>query len=128
MLRLGQERDELRVVADQWGGPTHAADIAKLLIIVTKARLDGTLMPGIYHYSAAPLCTWFDFANAIFSQARSKGLRTPHVIPITSQEYPVAAERPANSALDCNKLTSALNIALPDWHAGIQSLLNSDSL
>ena len=125
MLRLGQEREELRVVADQWGGPTHAADIASMLIIAAKARLNGTLMPGIYHYSGAPLCTWFDFANSIFLHAKKTGLRTPHVIPITSQEYPVAAERPANSAMDCSKLTDALGIVLPDWHIGIECLLSA---
>ena len=123
MLRLGQEREELRVVADQWGGPTHAADIAAMLINAAHALLGQSLAPGIYHFSGTPLCTWFDLATAVFAEAGKAGLRTPRVIPIATHEYPVAAERPANSALDCNKLTQALAIPLSDWQAGIQMLV-----
>lgn len=123
MLRLGQEREEIRVVADQWGGPTHAADIAQMLVIAAKALQQGKLAPGIYHYSGTPLCTWFELATAVFAEAAKAGLRTPRLIPIATHEYPVPAERPANSALDCSKLTRALGVPPPDWHAGLRLLI-----
>ncbi len=133
MLRVGQERDEIRVVADQWGGPTHAADIAAMLVKAAHAMSRTTpcngilsqdfLPSGIYHYSGAPLCTWFEFATAIFAEAAPYGFRSPRLIPIATHEYPVAAERPANSGLDCSKLTTALAIPLSDWHAGLRLLI-----
>lgn len=123
MLRLGQEREEIRVVADQWGGPTHAADIAHMLVVAAGALHQRTLAPGIYHYSGAPFCTWYDLATAVFAEAAKAGLRTPRLVPIASHEYPVPAERPANSALDCSKLTRALGIAPSDWQAGLRLLI-----
>lgn len=125
MLRLGQERDELRVVADQWGGPTYATDIARCLVRAAEALQAGTLTPGIYHYSGQPFCNWHAFAQAIFRCAAQHGLRTPQrVIPIATHEYPVAAKRPANSSLDSQRLCDALGIAPSDWEAGLHTLLD----
>lgn len=124
MLRLGQERDELRVVADQWGGPTHATDIAITLLATARAMREQTLDAGIYHYSGQPFCSWYDFANAVFACAKEAGLRVPtSVIPITTADYPVPAKRPANSALDSQRLCSALGVPASDWHAGVQQLV-----
>lgn len=124
MLRLGGEREEVRVVADQWGGPTYAADIARCLVLAARAMHAGTLTPGIYHYSGQPFCNWHAFAQAIFHCAAQHGLRTPQrVLPIASHEYPVAAKRPANSSLDSQRLCRTLGIAPSDWAAGLQQLL-----
>lgn len=126
MLRLAAERDELRVVGDQHGCPTHAGDIAATLVRAAEALVAGTLAPGIYHYAGAPACTWHGFATAVIEQGHARGLlaRLPLVHPIATHEYPVAAPRPANSVLDCSKLQLALGIPSADWHNGLNKLLD----
>lgn len=126
MLRLARERDELRVVGDQWGCPTHAGDIAITLVKAARALVAGTLAPGIYHYAGSPACTWHAFAEQIIESALAKGMlaKKPRVISIATHEYPVAATRPANSRMDSSKLCSALGIDSPRWQAGLDKLLD----
>ena len=126
MLRLARERDELRVVGDQYGCPTHAGDIAVTLVKAAQAMLAGNLAPGIYHYAGAPACTWHAFAEQIIESAFAKGMLTkkPRVIPIGTHEYPVAAQRPMNSVMDCSKLRNALGIENPQWQTGLDVLLD----
>jgi dTDP-4-dehydrorhamnose reductase len=84
------------------------------------------LPAGIYHYSGAPFCSWFDLARAVFELAQARGLKVPaSVIPIATHEYPVPAPRPANSALDSSPLCAALGIPPSDWMAGIRLLVNA---
>jgi dTDP-4-dehydrorhamnose reductase len=118
MLRLARERDELRVVGDQYGCPTHAGDIAITLVKAAQAILERQLAAGIYHYAGAPACTWHAFAEQIIESAFAKGMleKKPRVIAIATHEYPVAAERPVNSVMDCSKLNNALGIEKP--HSG----------
>lgn len=119
MLRLGAERDELRVVADQHGGPTPAADIASAcLTIAQRMRRDGA-RGGVYHLSGAPDTTWADFAREIMSQA---GLAC-RITDIATSDYPTPARRPANSRLDCGAILRDFGIARPDWRASLGKVL-----
>jgi len=111
MLRLGAERAELGVVADQIGGPTPAD--ACLAIAADPAK------SGTYHFTGAPDTSWAGFAREIFAQA---GLPCA-VREIASADYPTAARRPLNSRLDCSATTAAFGLARPDWHAGVARAL-----
>jgi dTDP-4-dehydrorhamnose reductase len=126
MLRLARERDELRVVGDQWGCPTHAGDIAITLVKAAQALAAGKLAPGIYHYAGSPACTWHAFAVQIIESAFAKGMlaKKPRVVAIATHEYPVAATRPVNSVLDTTKLHTALAIDSPGWQTGLNKLLD----
>ena len=127
MLRLARERDELRVVGDQVGCPTHAGDIATTLVKAAQAMIAHQLAAGIYHYAGAPACTWHAFAEQIIGSAFAKGIlsKKPRVVAIATHEYPVAAERPVNSVLDCSKLNHALGITNPHWQSGLDVLLDN---
>ncbi|MFM7207218.1 MAG: dTDP-4-dehydrorhamnose reductase [Planctomycetaceae bacterium] len=120
MLRLGRERDELRVVDDQVGVPTSARLIARVTADCV-GRLAGGAAPatGIYHLAPHGETTWCRFARAILAGARDRGaaLRCPpeRVAAIATADYPLPARRPANSLLDVTKLETALNIRLPGW-------------
>lgn len=122
MLRLGRERDQLKIVADQRGGPTYAGHIAQTCLKIAEVyRVTGQLPWGTYHYSGAPDTSWFEFAGAIFDQACQMGLlpKAPQLTPITTVDYPTPARRPANSRLDCGNIAAALAIQRPSWAEGI---------
>ena len=126
MLRLGKEHPELRVVADQFGGPTWAGDIADVLLSISERYGRGDVIPwGTYHYIGEPRVSWCEFAREIFSQAVFLEIleRAPKVMPITSAEYPTPAKRPGNSVLDCTKLKQNLEICQPDWRIGLKHTL-----
>ncbi|MBY0397759.1 MAG: dTDP-4-dehydrorhamnose reductase, partial [Thermoleophilia bacterium] len=119
MLRLGAERPELRVVADQHGGPTPAADIAGALVAILGAFRDGRGTSGVFHYAGAPATTWADFAEAILAGA---GLPA-RVTRIGTADFPTPARRPANSVLDCGRIARTYGIAQPDWRDGLRKVL-----
>ena len=119
MLRLGAEREELRVVADQHGGPTPAADIAAACLTMARAMQADASRGGIYHFSGAPDTTWAGFAREIMAQA---GLAC-RIADIASSDYPTPARRPANSRLDCAAIDRDFGIARPDWRAGLAKVL-----
>lgn len=122
MLRLGRERDQLKIVADQRGGPTYAGHIAQTCLKIAEVyRVTGQLPWGTYHYSGAPDTSWFEFAGAIFDQACQMGLlpKAPQLTPITTLDYPTPARRPANSRLDCGNIAAALGIQRPSWAEGV---------
>ena len=126
MLRLGKERDELSVVADQHGCPTSASSIAKALWqLAEKYKTERTLPWGIYHFSNSPACTWYEFAFEIFEQAVKAGVleRKPEVQPITTAEYPTPAKRPAWSVLDCCKIEDLITNATDSWKKELNSLI-----
>ncbi len=112
MLRLGAERPHLRIVDDQRGGPTAAADIAGALLTMAGTLAAGRGTPGIFHFAGAPAVTWADFAEAIFA---ARGGPAPSIERIPSSAYPVPAERPKNSVLDCTRIREAYGIDQPDW-------------
>ena len=119
MLKLGAERDRLRVVADQVGGPTPAAAIADAcLMIAARLGLDPSLS-GTYHLSGAPDTSWAGFAREIFARA---GLACA-VDEIGTADWPTPARRPLNSRLDCRATEAAFGIARPDWKAGLAKVL-----
>jgi dTDP-4-dehydrorhamnose reductase len=120
MLRLGQTRDAVSVVADQHGCPTAAADLAAaILAIARRIEVDGwnDIRSGIFHAAGTGETTWHGFAMAVFKEASRHGAKIPaSVASITTAEYPTPARRPANSRLDCTRLADAFGIRLPDWH------------
>jgi dTDP-4-dehydrorhamnose reductase len=122
MLRVGAERDVLRVVADQVGTPTPAALIADVTAQVLQhpGQLCGT-----WHLTPRGETSWHGFAEAIFAEAVAAGklARAPKVEAITTAEYPTPAKRPAYSHLDVTKLESDFGIALPDWRTGLQRVI-----
>lgn len=123
MLRVGAERDELRVVADQVGTPTPAALIADVTAQVLQhpGQLSGT-----WHLTASGQTSWHGFAEAIFAEAVAAGVlaKVPQVQAITSDQYPTAAKRPAWSVLDNRKLQQDFGIVLPTWQAGLQRVMS----
>ena len=130
MLRLGAERDELRVVADQHGAPTDTG----LIVDGTLAALDRWLssdhaqrkaLVGTYHLVASGATTWHGFASTIFKQASALGLlpRQPRVTSITSAEFPTPAVRPKYSLLDNADFQQHFGFTLPDWRLGLQDVM-----
>ena len=119
MLRLGAERDELRVVADQHGGPTPAADIAQACLTMAEAMRADASRGGVYHFAGAPDTSWAGFAREIMAQA---GLSC-HIVDISTSDYPTPARRPANSRLNCAAISRDFGIARPDWRAGLVKVL-----
>jgi dTDP-4-dehydrorhamnose reductase len=122
MLRLGAERDVLRIVDDQRGCPTFADDLAGGIVSVA-----GNLGErwGTYHLSGGGETTWFGFAGAIFAEAARLGARTPRLEPITTADYPTPAKRPANSVLDCTKAKRTFGVELPPWNDGLSRMLRA---
>ncbi|MEL3892201.1 dTDP-4-dehydrorhamnose reductase [Ferrovibrio sp. MS7] len=126
MLRLAAERDELRVVADQFGGPTMAADIAAACWRLADriATSHDPAQFGIFHFAGQPHVSWHDFACAIIAESARHGGRQPKVTAITSAEYPLPAPRPANSRLDGAKLERVHGISVPDWRRSLATLVD----
>jgi len=122
MLRLGAEREELRVVADQIGSPTPAALIADVTAQVI-ARMAPT--SGVFHLTTKGQTSWYGFAQAIFEGAQRHGVldRLPRLTPITTADYPTPARRPMFSGLDTTALQQTFGIALPDWRQGLERVL-----
>lgn len=123
MLRLGAERQELRVVADQIGSPTWAQDIAAVI-----AQTIPQLTPEIsstYHYTNSGVASWYDFAVAIFEEAQQLGfpLKVERIVPITTAEYPTPARRPAYSVLACGKISAIIGTYPPHWRQRLRQML-----
>lgn len=118
MLRLGAEREELRVVADQAGCPTPSWLIAD----TTLRLLERTGAMGTCHLVAGGQTTWHGFAEAIFDEAVTHGLlaRAPRVVPIGTTEFPTPARRPAYSVLDTSRLARDFGIHVPDWRSALE--------
>jgi dTDP-4-dehydrorhamnose reductase len=124
MLRLGLSREEIGVVADQWGAPTQALDIADALIAIARrlvAEPDNTSLYGAFHLTGSTYATWADFAEVIFAEAAALGRVPVKVKRISTAEYPTPADRPANSRLAVDKLRHVFGIALPDWRGAAQN-------
>ncbi|UPR47532.1 dTDP-4-dehydrorhamnose reductase [Vibrio cyclitrophicus] len=125
MLRLGENRDALSIVGDQFGGPTYAGDIANTLIQIAKLINQGDAVEcGVYHYSGLPHVSWFDFADAIFDVAVEQGVleKKPRLTSITTDQYPTPAKRPSNSRLSTEKITLGLSVKASDWKAALNNI------
>ena len=124
MLRLGETRDTISVVADQHGSPTSAQDIARAIVAIAK-RLNESpgdaSLRGLFHMTGSGETTWAQFAQAILDDAATHGRNRVNVVPIAAAEYPTAAARPQNSRLNCDKLAQIYGLRLPDWRASTRA-------
>lgn len=108
MLRLGSERDELKIIADQVGTATYAMDLAECIFYIIFSGIDAY---GTYHYSNEGVASWYDFAKAIFDISGT----SVKALPIRTSEYPTRAVRPAYSVMDKSKIKQTFNIEIPYW-------------
>lgn len=117
MLRLGGEREEVRVVFDQVGTPTYAADLAMVIHVV----MERGVLPGIYHFSNEGVCSWYDFARAVH---RLGGVGHCKLLPIRSCEYPTLATRPSYTVLDKARIKRTYDLNIPHWEESLERYLN----
>lgn len=126
MLRLGAQRDQLGIVADQFGGPTYAGDIAAALLTMAENTVaaPATVKWGIYHFAGEPHVNWHQFAQAIFDKAVEYQLLTkiPQLNELTTADYPTLAKRPANSRLDCRKIFKEFGIQPSNWQRALENI------
>jgi dTDP-4-dehydrorhamnose reductase len=128
MLRLMNERDEVKVVNDQRGSPTWTFDLVTAVLAFVRGDNSGKTIPfGIYHFTNEGNISWFDFAQEIYRQGRECGCGVKHcsVKPCTSAEYPAKVKRPAYSVLDKSKIKAALRIEIPTWDASLKEFLRN---
>jgi dTDP-4-dehydrorhamnose reductase len=125
MLKLGREREIVKVVADQRGCPTYASELAAAVLKIAGQHLKGSPMPwGTYHYCGCGSTTWHGFAQAIFEVAQKhESLKVKEVTPITTAEYPTPARRPANSILDCSKIEHYFGIRPRPWKDSLKEMI-----
>ncbi|NEO98468.1 MAG: dTDP-4-dehydrorhamnose reductase [Symploca sp. SIO2E9] len=139
MLRLGAEREELRVVVDQVGSPTWTGDLAHSIAMIaanfSNAQLGDNInldqdaklsfSTGTYHFTNSGAISWYDFAIAIFEEAQQLGfpVKVKRVVPITTTEYPTPAKRPAYSVLSSKKISVVLGTHPPHWRQGLRQML-----
>jgi dTDP-4-dehydrorhamnose reductase len=125
MLRLGNERDVIGVVNDQFGCPTSARDIADTILSMANQIQSGKMPTwGTYHYCGKGIISWFDFAEEIFRIAKQYGYTgSPKVNAITTAEYPTTVKRPAFSALNCDRLLHFFQISPKPWQESIAQTL-----
>ncbi len=123
MLRLGEAREEVGVVADQIGNPTNALDIADALIVIARRLVaDSSLgLRGVFHMTGRGEATWADLAEATFAVAERLGRTPVRVRRIATADYPTPARRPANSRLDSGKLEARYGVALPPWRTSLET-------
>jgi dTDP-4-dehydrorhamnose reductase len=125
MLRLGSERDEVRVVDDQYGSPTSAADLADAIVRIARA-IRGKVADehyGTFHYSGAGTTTWCRFAKAILARAVDWADTRARIIPIETAEYPTPARRAHNSTLNCDKIARVYGIEAVPWTIALDRVL-----
>ena len=112
MIRLGREKSELGVVADQVGTPTYARDLAVAIMAVVEKGI----VPGVYHFSNEGVISWYDFAKAIH---RLADITTCKVRPLHTEDYPTPAKRPSYSVLDKTKIKQTFGIEIPYWEESL---------
>jgi dTDP-4-dehydrorhamnose reductase len=128
IVRLALEREEVRVVADQHGCPTSAADVAGACLTIIAATPDKLNRYGTYHFVNEGSSTWFDFATFIVDTLRNAGHKVARLVPVTTADYPVAACRPANSELSTDKIKAEFGIDIRPWRAAISKILSEFDL
>lgn len=120
MLRLGAEKESLRVVNDQHGCPTYAGDLASALVeMAEKLSASPDQFGGIYHFANTGITTWFDLATEIM---RQRNLPCK-IEPCTTEEYPTKAARPAYSVLNTQKIQTTFGLEIKDWKAALTEAL-----
>ncbi len=126
MLRLGKEKKIIKVVADQYGCPTSAGDLAEtILIIAGLIRNSSKINWGTYHYCGQGITTWHEFAKAVFDiAARHEAMKVEKIEPIKTIDYPTAAKRPFFSGLDCSLIEKSFGIKAKPWHESLKLTIN----
>jgi dTDP-4-dehydrorhamnose reductase len=127
MLRLGQERERLTVIDDQWGAPTGAELLADVTAHAIRHVASQPQDAGLYHLAAGGETTWNQYAKYVFAQAdKAKSamkLAVKEVAPVPTSAFPTAAVRPLNSRLDTRRLQKTFGLALPHWQVGVSRML-----
>jgi dTDP-4-dehydrorhamnose reductase len=125
MLRLGAEQDQLGVVADQRGTPTHAGDLAGVLATIARRMTnESALVSGTWHCANAGETTWHGLANHVFGAAARFGFKVPQTVAaIATADYPTPARRPLDSRLDCGKLARDFGVALRPWQEAVDQIV-----
>ncbi|NIX94426.1 dTDP-4-dehydrorhamnose reductase [Pseudomonas fulva] len=131
MIRLAKERDTLSVVADQFGAPTGAeliADVTAHIVRRISTEYGDSSLEGVYHLAASGETTWHGFAQFVLAHAQRNGVAlkvtAEQIAPITTEAYPVSAQRPRNSRLALEKLENTFNFKMPLWEQGVQRMLD----
>lgn len=126
MLRLAETHPIVRVVCDQQGNPTSAAELAAALLQIAERSLtdDRRTAAGIFHLAGQGATTWHDFAEAIFDGLSRRGVQPPKLEAITTEQYPCAARRPPNARLDSSKAERVFGIRLPAWRHSLEICLD----
>lgn len=127
MLKIGETRDHLRVVADQRGCPTAADDLADIILGIARQVQAGWRdeFAGIFHSCGSGETTWHGLAETVFADAARHGARAPVVEAITTAEFPTPAKRPADSRLDCGKLERVFGLRQPEWHTSVARVVDT---
>jgi len=123
--RLAREREELRVVNDQFGAPTSTENISNVLMqIIKQIKISGFCGYGTYHYCDGPATSWFEFANAIVDETKQyEDLLVKTITPITTKEFPTPAKRQKNSRMDCGKLKNQFGIEQYSWQTALKKMV-----
>lgn len=125
MINLGNNRQKLSIVGDQFGCPTYAQDLAIAISTIIKSIKIIHIKSGIYHFCGDKACSWYEFAQAIFYEAQLQGFKVPKKLEITtSDNYNSAVNRPKNSTLNCSKILSEFNISPSNWLRGINKAIS----
>jgi dTDP-4-dehydrorhamnose reductase len=122
MLRLARERDEIRVVADQYGCPTSTRALARAILAIC-AQLGPESAWGTYHFASRGVTTWHAFATEIIKMQAPLTGRQPHVVPIASEEYVTPARRPRNSELDCRLYDRVFGAPRHSWNEDLEEIV-----
>jgi dTDP-4-dehydrorhamnose reductase len=121
ILRLAETRDELRIVADQHGSPTSAAEVAEAILHISPLLMREPSLSGTYHFAAHGETTWYGFASRVVAIAAPFTGRNPRVIPISTADYPTLAKRPANSLLDCHLFAQTFGFLPRHWTEAVDA-------
>jgi dTDP-4-dehydrorhamnose reductase len=126
MLRLSDEQPVVRIVEDQRGTPTSAADLAVAILAIAEQlrSANGSDDAGIYHLAGDGETSWHGFATAVFASLARRGRRVPTLQAITTAEYPTPARRPKNSCLDSSKAERIFGVRLPPWRSSLEECLD----
>jgi dTDP-4-dehydrorhamnose reductase len=125
ILQLAQEREELRIISDQYGTPTSAHELASALLSIAPRLLRNEPLWGTYHFSGTGIASRYDFAQWIVDIQARHTHRRPRLVPIATQDYPTRATRPANSALDSTRFRQVFGITADHWRSASERVIDT---
>jgi dTDP-4-dehydrorhamnose reductase len=123
MMALAAQRDELTVVADQWGNPSSALDLADGLLTLAGSLREGEPEGRVYHLAGSGCASWFDFASHVMAESERLGLPSARVRPIRTEDWPTPAARPRNSMLDCGRFETDFGFRAPEWRRSATAVI-----